>query len=122
MERGRPVLALGCQVGAVLDEEPGQIHLTLKGRPMQRGRPVLALGCHVGAVLDEEPGHIHKTPFERLIRLVITLVCRVSTGLDGELSKNHFGCPMQRCYTVLALGRHVGTVLDEEPGHIRMTM
>ena len=51
----------GCCVGAVLDEEPGQIHMTPFGRPIQRSRPVLVPGCRIGAVLDEEPGHIHMT-------------------------------------------------------------
>src|SRR5205807_1588100 len=81
-------------IRAVLDEEPGQIHKTLFGCPMQWGRPVVALGCHDSAVLDEESGHIQMTPF---------------------------GCPMQWCRPVLALGCHVGTVLDEEPGHTHMT-
>ena len=54
MQWCRPILALGCCVGAVLDEEAGRIYMILDGRPMQRSRPFLALGCHVGAVLDEE--------------------------------------------------------------------
>ena len=29
MQRSRPVVALGCGVGAVLDKEPGHIHMTL---------------------------------------------------------------------------------------------
>ena len=53
MQRSRPVLALGCCVGTVLDEKPGQIHITAEGRLMQRSRPVLALGCRVSTVLDE---------------------------------------------------------------------
>jgi len=64
-----PVLVPGCHVGAVLDEEPGYIHMTPFGRPMQRGRrPFLALGCRVGTVLDEEPGHIDMTPEGRLMQ------------------------------------------------------
>ena len=39
MQRSRPVIALGCRVGAMLDEEPGQIHMTPFERPMQRSRP-----------------------------------------------------------------------------------
>ena len=62
MQWSRPVLAPGCRVCAVLDEEPGQIHMTHFGCPMQRSRPVVALGCRVGAVLDEEPGQINMTP------------------------------------------------------------
>ena len=86
----------GCHVGAVLDEEPGHIHMTPFGRPMQRGRcPFLALGCRVSTVLDEEPGHIHMTP-------------------EGRL--------MQRSHRpTLALGCCVNTVLDEKPGCIHMT-
>ena len=28
MQRGRPVIALGCHVGAMLDEEPDQVSMT----------------------------------------------------------------------------------------------
>ena len=62
MQRCGPILALGNCVGAVLDEEPGHIHMTPFGCPIQRCGPVLALGNCVGAVLDEELGHIHMTP------------------------------------------------------------
>ena len=62
MQRCGPVLALGCCVGAALDEEPGHIHINPFGCRMQGCGPILALGCCVGAVLDEEPGHIHITP------------------------------------------------------------
>ena len=61
MQRSRPVLVLGCRVGAVLDEEPGHIHVIPCGCPMQRSRPVLVLGCHVGAMLDQKPGQIYMT-------------------------------------------------------------
>jgi hypothetical protein len=46
----------------VLDEEPGHIHMSLEGRPMQRSRPIIVLGCRIGAVLNEEPGQIQTTP------------------------------------------------------------
>jgi len=81
---------LGC-CGTVLNEEPGQIHMTTCGRPTQQGRPVL---CRVGAVLDEESGQIDTTLF---------------------------GCSIQRRQPVLVLGRHIGAVLDEESGQIHMT-
>ena len=61
MQRAHPVLALSCRISAVLDEEPGQIHMTPEGRPMQRGCPVLALGCCIGTVFDEKLGHIYVT-------------------------------------------------------------
>ena len=61
MQRSPAVLVLGCHVGAVLDEEPGQIHITPFRCPMERSRPVLVLGRRVGAVLDEEPGQIYMT-------------------------------------------------------------
>ena len=56
MQRSPSELVLGCRVGAVLDEEAGQIHMTTFGRLMQRGPPVLIPGCCVDAVLDEEAG------------------------------------------------------------------
>ena len=56
------MLILGYRAGAVLNEEPGQIHMTPFGRAMQRSRPVRILGYRAGAVLDEEPGQIHITP------------------------------------------------------------
>ena len=62
MQQGRPVLILGCHIGAVLDEELGHIHMTPFERPKQWSRPMLILCCRVGAVLDKEPGHIHITP------------------------------------------------------------
>ena len=54
------MLVLGFHIGAVLDEGPGQIHMTRQGHPMQWSPLVLVLGCRVGAALDEEPGQIHK--------------------------------------------------------------
>ena len=62
MQWSRSVLVLGCCIVSVLDEEPGQIHMTPFGCPMQRGRPMLVLGCCVGAVTDEEPSHNNMTP------------------------------------------------------------
>jgi hypothetical protein len=62
MQRSRPVLVLGCRVGASLDEESGQIYMTPRGRQLKWGRPVLALGSRIGAVLDEDLGQIHITP------------------------------------------------------------
>jgi hypothetical protein len=50
MQRSRPVIVLGCRISAMLDEEPGQIHMTPFEHPMQRSRPVNAVGCRVGAV------------------------------------------------------------------------
>jgi len=47
-------VVLGCRVGAVIDEEPCNIKMTLAGRRMECCRPGLVLGCYVGAVLDEE--------------------------------------------------------------------
>ena len=61
MQRSRPALALGCHIGAVLNEEPDNIHTAPSGRQMQRSRPVLVPGCRVGAVLDEKPHYIHIT-------------------------------------------------------------
>ena len=55
------MLVLGSRVGTVIDEKPGQIHITPSGCPMQRSPPVLVLGSRVGAVIDEKPGQIHIT-------------------------------------------------------------
>jgi len=46
----------------VPEEEPGQIYMPPRARPMKRGRTVLVLGVCVGAVLDQEPGQMHITP------------------------------------------------------------
>ena len=61
MQRSRPVLVLSCRIGAMLEEEPLQIHMTPSGRPMQWTHPILVLNCHIGAMFNEEPGHIYMT-------------------------------------------------------------
>ena len=38
----------------VFDEEPREIQMSIRERPMQRSQPILVLRCHVNAVLDEE--------------------------------------------------------------------
>ena len=53
MQRSPPTPIQGCRVGAVPDEESGQIHMATLGCSMQRGQPVLVLGCHGGTVPDE---------------------------------------------------------------------
>ena len=59
MQRSRPVYVPGRRVGAVLDEEPCYVQMSVKGRVMQRSRPAYyVLGRRVGAVLDEEPCHV----------------------------------------------------------------
>ena len=58
MQWSPPVLVLGCHVGAMLDEEPGQPH-TNRGRPVQRSPPGRVMGY---LTLNEEPGQIYITP------------------------------------------------------------
>ena len=60
MQQSRPVIALGCRVGAMLDEELGQIHMTPFERPMQRSCPVISLGCRVGAVCRRPHEELHR--------------------------------------------------------------
>ena len=59
MERSRPALVLGCGVGAVLDEDPCNIEMTVPGRLVEGCQPVLVLGGSVGVSLDEELGKIY---------------------------------------------------------------
>src|SRR6266850_651968 len=85
---------LCCHVGAVLNEDPQELHMTPVGCPLQWCPPILGLGCRIGTVLEEKPCEYHITPI---------------------------GYPMQRCLPVLGLGCHVSAVLDEEPGYLYMT-
>ncbi len=61
MQWSHPILVLGCHVGAALDEELCDNHIsTNRSRQlMYRCRPILVLGCHIGAMLDKDLGEIH---------------------------------------------------------------
>ena len=61
MQRSHPIFVLGCRVRAMLNEEPRDIEMTARGRPMQRSHPISVLGCRVRAVLNEEPCEIEMT-------------------------------------------------------------
>jgi hypothetical protein len=47
------------RVGAVFDDELGQINVTMFKRGTHQGMPVLVLGCHISAKLDEERGKFY---------------------------------------------------------------
>ena len=63
MERSPPARAVGCHIGAVLDEEPCEIEIPLLRRVMEGSPPKLILGCSVGAVLNKELHKIEMAPF-----------------------------------------------------------
>src|SRR6266851_3902928 len=82
----------------MLDEDSCKIHISRDRHVMQWAGPVLILGSRVGAVHDKEPYEIDMIPSHRL---------------------------MQRSYAVrvlgLGLGRHIGTMLDEESCKIHIS-
>jgi hypothetical protein len=55
MEWRPSILGLSCRIGAALEQQLGELHITLVGRPMERRPPVLGLGSQVSAVLEQEP-------------------------------------------------------------------
>jgi hypothetical protein len=56
------MLVLDRCVGAMLDEESGQIDITRFRHPIRCVPPMLVPGCRIGVVLDEELGPIHVNP------------------------------------------------------------
>src|SRR5579863_2637796 len=87
-----PVLVLGCYVGAMLYQEPCELHITPFRCPMQWRLLGLGLGCRLGAVLDHESCHIHMAPFGRQVQRCLPIVglgCRLSAVLDQKASDLH---------------------------------
>jgi hypothetical protein len=57
MQQSQTALISNCHIGAVLDQELYELHMTLFRGPVQWSRPVVGLGSYVSAGLSD-PGTV----------------------------------------------------------------
>jgi hypothetical protein len=125
MQWSIPLLVLGCNIGAMLDdyddEESCKTYMDPVGCTMEWRRPIISLDCHTSPVLDKARSRCHLGKANGRSPPVFLLGYHLGAVLEEDPYQTQmtiFGCQMQRSPPVFPLGCRVGTMLEEDPCQI----